>query len=95
LPAGIGTGEQPASGVMMIPIPGAGVLRTIDGLEAARAVPGIGEVTIAIPLGDTLVPVPEGNRYLGFIFATGATPRDVESALRDAHGKLKFEIEAN
>ena len=95
LPAGIDTGEQPASGVMMIPIPGAGVLRTIDGLEAARAVPGIGEVTIAIPLGDTLVPVPESNRYLGFIFATGATPRDVESALRDAHGKLKFEIEAN
>ncbi len=83
-----------ASGVMMIPIPGAGVLRRVDGLEAAAAVPGIQDVTISIPLGDTLVPVPEGNRYLGFIFASGKTPEAAEAALRAAHGLLQFEIEA-
>ena len=85
---------QTASGVMMIPIPCAGVLRQVDGLEAAAAVPGIQDITISIPLGDSLVPVPEGNRYLGFIFSNGATPDAVEAALRQAHGLLQFEIEA-
>nr|MBC8238986.1 biotin carboxylase [Alphaproteobacteria bacterium] len=94
LPISIDGEEQSASGVMMIPIPGAGILRAVSGLEAARAVPGIQDVTIAIPLGDTLVPVPEGNRYLGFIFSAGPTPMEVEAALRQAHGELAFEIEA-
>ncbi|MDP6872689.1 MAG: ATP-grasp domain-containing protein [Alphaproteobacteria bacterium] len=85
---------QSASGVMMIPIPRAGILRRVDGLLAARAVPGIRDVTISIPLGDTLVPLPEGNRYLGFIFAAGETPEEVEAALRKAHGELEFVLEA-
>ncbi len=49
-------------------------------------------VTISIPLGETLVPVPEGNRYLGFIFASGDTPEGVEAALRAAHDELEFSI---
>ena len=95
LPPGIDNGGQGASGVMMIPIPAAGALRRVSGLEAARAVPGIQDITISIPLGDVLVPVPEGNRYLGFIFAGGATPMAVEAALRDAHGRLEFQIDAD
>jgi hypothetical protein len=95
LPPGTDRTAQTASGVMMIPIPAAGVLRLISGLDAARAVPGIKDVTISIPLGDVLVPVPEGNRYLGFIFAGGATPMMVEAALRTAHGKLEFQIDAD
>ncbi|MBL6933124.1 MAG: ATP-grasp domain-containing protein [Rhodospirillales bacterium] len=84
---------RPASGVMMIPIPAAGVLRRVDGMEAARALPGIDDVTISIPLGDVLIPAPEGNRYLGFIFACGDTPQEVETALRLAHGKLQLTID--
>jgi hypothetical protein len=82
-----------ASGVMMIPIPAAGTLRRVDGLANARAVPGIRDAVISIPLGDTLVPVPEGNRYLGFIFADGESTEQVEAALRAAHGALDFRIE--
>ena len=93
LPPAIETTEPAASGVMMIPIPGAGILRRVNGLETARAVPGVRDVTISIPLGDTLVPVPEGNRYLGFIFAEGETPAAVEAALRRAHADLAFQIE--
>ena len=85
--------ERPATGVMMIPIPAAGVLRRITGIEAARALAGIDDVTISIPLGETLVPVPEGNRYLGFIFAGGDTAEVVEATLREAHGQLEFTIE--
>jgi formate-dependent phosphoribosylglycinamide formyltransferase (GAR transformylase) len=80
-------------GVMMIPIPRAGRLAQVGGLEAARGVAGIEEVTITIPLGQTVVPLPEGNRYLGFIFARAETPEAVEAALREAHRRLDFVIE--
>lgn len=85
--------DERATGVMMIPIPKAGRLRAVAGLEAARGVSGIEEVIISIPIGDRLVPLPEGDRYLGFIFARAAEPSQVESALRGAHHRLGFEIE--
>ena len=59
----------------------------------ARAVPGIDDLIIGIPIGDELAPLPEGDRYLGFIFASGDTPEAVEAALRTAHQCLEVEIE--
>ena len=85
--------EGVASGVMMIPIPTAGLLRGYDGVEAATAVPLIEEVTITAPLNNRLVQLPEGESYLGFIFARGETPAEVEAALRQAHGLLTFDID--
>ena len=82
--------ERQASGVMMIPVPGAGVLREVRGMDAARAVPLVEEVVITAHPGQTLVPWPEGSRYPGFIFARGETPEAVEGALRAAHGRLTF-----
>lgn len=84
--------EEQASGVMMIPIPEAGILREVRGQDDARCVPGIEEVRITIPAGQRLVPLPEGTRYLGFIFARGETPDRVEAALREAHRRLTFVI---
>jgi biotin carboxylase len=86
--------ERQPSGVMMLPIPRRGVLRAVHGVEDARAVPGIVEVTISIPLGDEVIPLPEGNRYLGFVFARGDTAEAVEASLREAQRRLVFEIEA-
>jgi hypothetical protein len=73
---------------MMIPIPGPGILLGISGVEKARAMPGIDDLVITIAPGEPLVPLPEGDRYLGFIFASGGTSRLVEAALRHAHGML-------
>ncbi len=84
--------EGAASGVMMIPIPRAGILREVRGVEEAQRVPGVVEVTIDVKPGETLVPLPEGARYLGFLFARGPSPADVDSALRRAHRALSFEI---
>ena len=81
------------SGVMMIPTPAPGVLCRVEGLEAARRVAGIQDVVISIPLGQTLVPLPEGHKYLGFIFAHGATAEIVEARLRKAHEQIEFTIE--
>jgi len=84
--------EPGAAGVMMIPIPRGGVLERVDGLESAAAVPGIVEVTISAHVGQTLVPLPEGSRYLGFLFARAGEPERVEAALREAHAALRFRI---
>jgi len=85
--------ERAAAGVMMIPIPRAGTLAGVRGVEAARAVAGIEDVRITIPVGDELVPLPEGARYLGFIFARGGAPEQAEAALREAHRWLEFDIQ--
>ena len=85
--------ETAAAGVMMIPIPAAGRLRGVSGLAEARQLTNIEEVRLTIPVGDTLVPLPEGARYLGFIFARSADPGEVETALRSAHRLLTFDIE--
>jgi biotin carboxylase len=86
--------EAVAAGVMMIPIPRAGVLGRVGGRDDARAVAAIEALTITIPIGQEVVPLPEGNRYLGFIFARGETAEIVEYALRDAHRRLDIEIVA-
>ena len=84
--------ERGAAGVMMIPIPRAGVLRAASGQAQAREVAGIEEIRITVPIGQEVVPLPEGARYLGFIFARGQTPQSVEDALRAAHHRLAFDI---
>ncbi len=82
-----------ARGVMMVPIPESGLLKEIHGLEAAEAVPLIDSVEITAKVNYPLRTLPEGDSYLGFIFASGAQPDEVEAALRQAHQKLHFKIE--
>ena len=84
--------ERRAAGVMMLPIPCAGVLRGVAGLEEARAVPGIEDVVITVPEGREVEPLPEGDAYLGFAFARGDRPEEVEAALRAAHARLRLDI---
>ena len=84
--------DGPASGVMMIPLPKGGVYQSVEGLERARAVACIEDVEITAVRGQVLLPLPEGSSYLGFIFARGETPEEVEAALRQAHGELTFDI---
>ncbi|CAN5815066.1 ATP-grasp domain-containing protein [soil metagenome] len=81
------------SGVMMLPVPKTGTFRGVRGIEDALAIPGVTEVEITIPSGTTVEPLPEGDRYLGFIFATGATPSEVTHTLRAATALLEVEIE--
>jgi biotin carboxylase len=86
--------EQEAAGVMMIPIPAGGWLRSVSGVEEAKSVPLVQDVAISVRLNQRIVPLPEGASYLGFIFAKGPTAAGVEQALRDAHACLSFGIEA-
>lgn len=82
-----------AVGVMMIPIPRAGILKSVSGVDDARATEGITGVEISAKLNHPIVPLPEGSSYLGFIFAEGSTPDEVETSLRTSHQKLEFRIQ--
>ena len=84
--------ETDASGVMMLPIPVKGHLQGVSGTEEALGVKGICKLSITAKPGQKLLPSPEGSSYLGFLFARGASPQEVEQALRKAHKQLKFEI---
>lgn len=84
--------QQRPAGVMMIPTPRAGILKMVNGLDDARAIDGIDDVIISIPLGRPVAPPPEGYRYLGFIFAAGDSPDSVEASLRKSHACLEIEI---
>jgi hypothetical protein len=83
---------NPASGVMMIPVPRAGILESVEGMAEAEATPGVDEVIITARRGDRLVPLPEGAGYTGFIFASGASAQTVERSLRLACSRLHFAV---
>jgi biotin carboxylase len=84
-----------ALGVMMIPVPRAGVYESVSGIEEALRSPGVDDVVITVKTGQKLLPLPEGASYTGFIFAGGNDAASVESSLRTAHSRLKFEIFAS
>ncbi len=90
--AGVEQTKQ-ARGVMMIPIPAAGLLRGVTGIEAAESISNVDQVEITARLNYPLVPLPDGDGYLGFIFASGHTAEEAENALRLAHAELLFEID--
>ena len=84
--------QRRAAGVMMIPVPRAGTLHRVGGLESAAEVAAVEEVRITAVRGQEIAPPPEGSRYLGFIFARAAEPAVVEAALKAAHERLEIDI---
>ncbi len=84
--------EVGGAGVLMIPIPQAGILRRVEGVSAAGKVPYIEEVVIDVREGYELVPLPEGASYLGFIFARAPSAAQAETALRTAHACLQVVV---
>jgi biotin carboxylase len=91
-PAAAGRPAARPSGVLMLPVPRGGVLRAVEGRGDAVAVPGVTGLNITIPAGQRVRPLPDGDRYLGFIFAEGDTQEDVEQALARARERLRVVI---
>lgn len=81
-----------AAGVLMLPIPERGVLEGVEGVDDARALPGVAGVEINIGPGQEVVPVPDGDRYLGFAFARGPTPADVAASLRAVQDTVRVRV---
>jgi hypothetical protein len=81
-----------AHGVMMIPIPGAGIYSGVDGVEQASQTADMETVEITAKQGQYLEPLPEGQSYLGFLFSRAPSQERVERALRQAHACLSFRM---
>jgi biotin carboxylase len=85
--------RQPhASGVLMVPIPRTGTLAGVEGVDDTRSIEGITGIDITVPTGTEILPPPEGDRYLGFVFARADTPDAVETALRRAANTLEVKV---
>jgi biotin carboxylase len=82
--------DEAASGVMMIPVPQSGIFDGVDGIEEAERVPKVTEILITARLHDYVAAWPEGSSYLGFIFSRADSPAEVETALREAYGRMNF-----
>jgi biotin carboxylase len=85
--------EPDAAAVMMIPIPRLGVLKGVEGEEAARQIAHVEDVRITAKRDQLLEPLPEAGSYLGFVFARAGSPREAEEAVRRAHHRLTFAID--
>lgn len=85
--------ERDASAVMMVPVPGRGYYRRTEGVEEARAVPGVVDVVMTAKEGQLMEPLPEGHSYPGFIFARGALPEDAVRAVSEAHRRLRLVLD--
>jgi len=81
--------EPTASGVLMIPIPSAGTFTGIDGLDRVRELQHVSALDITATPGSQVQPPPEGDRYLGFVFAKGPDRDEVEATLRQARDLLR------
>jgi biotin carboxylase len=80
--------EGTPAGVMMLPVPRAGRLKEVRGQAKARSVADIVDLRIIIAAGAQVKPLPDGDRYLGFLIARADTPEAVEVALRRAYAYL-------
>jgi biotin carboxylase len=92
LPCADAPRESRASGVMMIPVPQSGTFEKLEGEQDARDVERITALEITARLHDYITAWPEGSSYLGFLFARGDNPEEVEAAIRAAHAKLQFTL---
>jgi biotin carboxylase len=86
--------QAPAAGAMMLPIPRRGRLGAVSNLDEALSIPGITGIEITVPRGEVVVPLPEGDRYLGFVFSRGLTAAEAETSLRRASDTLEIHIDA-
>jgi biotin carboxylase len=81
-----------AAGAMMLPIPRKGRVTAVNGLDAARSVPGIGEVILSVGPGDAIVPFPEQSCYIGFLTASGESTEDVCHTLQLSAGAIEMDL---
>ncbi len=80
--------EEKAAGVMMMPILKTGVLKEVKNIESAKHIPGIEDIVITVAPEQEIESMPQGSKYLGFIFARGESAQFVEKSIRKAYNQL-------
>ena len=71
-----------------------GTLRRVEGLDEARAVPGVVDVRFFIKPGDRVVPAVNATQRPGFLLAVGEDPDALMRVSREVKARVRYEVEA-
>lgn len=83
----------PVVGALMMPVPAEGRVVAVRGVDRAKRVPGVRDVTMMAAPGDVIVPFPEQSCYaVGFISASGESESDVVDSLSWAGSSISLEL---
>ena len=85
--------EADPAGVLMLTAERSGRLVSIEGREAVLRIPGIEAVDLTATPGSVVAPAPDGDHYLGFVFARAGSPDGVRAALEAARDRLVITVE--
>ena len=83
-----------AGAVHMIPVLREGEFVEMKGMESACTVIGVEGVELTVHPGDRLIPLPEGNRYIGFVYARAKTPAEATAAVTKALSKMTLFVKS-
>lgn len=91
LPEPAGAARDRHAGIRFLRLP-PGVLQAVEGVGEVRALPGVAEVKISVPVGSH---VPEATSRVaghGYITASAADPQELEAVLRKAQDALRPQV---
>ncbi|MFI6503978.1 ATP-grasp domain-containing protein [Nonomuraea typhae] len=85
--------DAPVVGALMMPVPAEGRVVAVGGVERARRVPGVWDVSMMAEPGEVIVPFPEQACYaVGFVSASGRDEADVVDSLSWAGASISLEL---
>lgn len=87
--------EKQYSGVYMIPTRTSGIVRNINGIEAAQQIPFVTGVIVDAKVGHHYEALPMAGSYFGFIFAKAPTRQLCIDALEKSHEVINVEVESD
>ncbi|MFI9550582.1 ATP-grasp domain-containing protein [Nonomuraea endophytica] len=85
--------DAPVVGALMMPVPAEGRVVSVSGVDRARRVPGVWDVSMMAAPGETIIPFPEQSCYaVGFVSASGRDEADVVDSLSWAGSSIVLEL---
>jgi biotin carboxylase len=70
-----------------------GVIASIDGVDDAKKIPGVREISFVKGVGDTVSDIGSSTDRVGFVIASGETASDAMRACECAIAKIKISVE--
>ncbi|WP_196243279.1 hypothetical protein [Ruminococcus flavefaciens] len=71
----------------------AGVLKGIDGVEKAKSIPGVEEISFVHDIGETLGEIGSSVDRIGFVIAQGETINDAIEICEKAQSLINIKID--
>ena len=69
-----------------------GIIEAIDGVEEAKKIPGVKQITFTKGIGEKSTPIQCSNDRIGFVIAQGRTAEDAKIICEKAINKVKISI---